>query len=419
MTSNSASKPHVLIAGAGLGGLALAQALRNQGISYQIFEQSVAGRAQGYAIGIHSIISNLAVAFPDDMPSLKVADHLFPLDLPAEIAFYDGRSLDSRVGVQATSRQDIIRANRQRFRDWLATNITIEYGKAIETVEEDDNAVILHFKDGTCATGDFLVGADGCFSKIRRSIFSKLGNPDPLNPLPYAVIEGQVTLHGVEFERQLELANSCYISGYRSEGSLSVGLDSVSPDGTSGNYYWIIIYRDETARKRPHWTATADKEELFKFARSRVENMNPRFLQVVDMTGPSGLIVPSSFTLQDVEIDELPVSRVTLLGDAAHSMTPFRGEGGIHAMRDALILARIISEIAAEGTGLGGWKRKIDEYQKEMLERGIKSVRLSRAAGDKPPARGEAPRHVWGHPAGPVPPTTSISLKNIPHVKVQ
>lgn len=56
MTAESMPKPHIIIAGAGLGGLALAQILRKQGISYQIFERSVASRAQGYAIGIHSYV---------------------------------------------------------------------------------------------------------------------------------------------------------------------------------------------------------------------------------------------------------------------------------------------------------------------------------------------------------------------------
>ncbi len=269
----------------------------------------------------NSIITDLVAAFPDDMPSPAVTDHLLPLDLPAEIAFYDGHSLDSRFGVQAASRQDIIRANRQRLRDWLATNIDIEHGKVVETVDENDDAVIVHFADGTSASGDFLVGADGCFSKVRHSIFSKLGKPDPLNPLPLVLLLGEVTLHGADFERQLELANSCYVSGYQSEGSLFVGLNSVTADGTSGHYYWCIVYKDEAARKRPHWTASADKEELYKFARSKIETMDPRFLEVVEKTDPSGMVVPS-FTLQDLEIEELPVSRVTLLGDAAHSMTP-------------------------------------------------------------------------------------------------
>ncbi|OAQ95811.1 hypothetical protein LLEC1_01688 [Akanthomyces lecanii] len=418
MTAESKPKPHVLIAGAGLSGLALAQVLRKQGISYKIFERSVASRTQGYAIGIHSIIPELVAAFPDDMPSPAVTDHLLPLNLPAEIAFYDGQSLESRFGVRAASRQDIIRANRQRLRDWLATNIDIEYHKVVETVDEDEDAVTVHFADGTSACGDFLVGADGCFSKVRHSIFSRLGKPDPLNPLPLVLLLGEVTLHGADFERQLELANSCYVSGYQSEGSLFVGLNSVTPDGTSGDYYWCIVYNDEAAKTRPHWTASADKELLYKFALSKVETMDPRFLEVVKKTDPCGMVVPS-FTLQDLEIDELPVSRVTLLGDAAHSMTPFRGEGGIHAMRDSLSLARTITKVAKEGTGLEGWKRGVDEYQKEMLERGVKAVRLSRTAGNDRATTREGPRYAWNRPVGPLPTRTGLSLENVPHIDVE
>jgi len=47
------AKPHILIIGAGLGGLTLAQALRKQGISFEIFERSADDRFQGWAIGIH------------------------------------------------------------------------------------------------------------------------------------------------------------------------------------------------------------------------------------------------------------------------------------------------------------------------------------------------------------------------------
>ncbi|KAJ6782151.1 hypothetical protein PWT90_07443 [Aphanocladium album] len=418
MTANSTSRPHILIAGAGLGGLALAQILRKQGISFEIFERSVASRAQGYAIGIHSIIQDLVDAFPDDMPSPNVVDHLLPLDLPAEMAFYDGHSVDSRIGVQATSRQEIIRANRQRLREWLATKIDVKYGKAVETVDQDDDSVTLHFADGTSATGDLLVGADGSFSKVRRSMYYKLGKADPLNPLPLALIIGEVTLQGIDFERQLELANSCYLCGYISEGALFVGLNSVSADGKSGNYYWTLVYSDEAARKRPHWTSTADKEVLYKFAREKIECMDPRFLEIVDKTEPSGLVVPA-FTLQDLEIDELPVSRVTLLGDAAHSMTPFRGEGGIHALRDALSLARTIAKATREGADLHGWKQGLDGYQREMLDRGVKAVRLSRVAGDKPGATQDGPRYAWNHPAKPVPMVTGLSLENIPRIKAE
>lgn len=49
----SKGKPHVLIIGAGLGGLVLAQALRKQGVSFEIFERSPDTRFQGWAIGLH------------------------------------------------------------------------------------------------------------------------------------------------------------------------------------------------------------------------------------------------------------------------------------------------------------------------------------------------------------------------------
>lgn len=59
MASNSSSSPHVLILGAGIGGLTLAQCLRKRGISYEIFErnQSDSARPEGWAIGIHRYVT--------------------------------------------------------------------------------------------------------------------------------------------------------------------------------------------------------------------------------------------------------------------------------------------------------------------------------------------------------------------------
>lgn len=88
-------------------------------------------------------------------------------------------------------------------------------------------------------------------------------------------------------------------------------------------------------------------------------------------------------------------------------------------MRDSLRLARTIDKVAKEGTGLAGWKRGIDEYQKEMLERGIKAVRLSRTTGDRQSTSSEGPRYAWNHPAGPVPTTAGLSLKNIPRINME
>ena len=54
-----------------------------------------------------------------------------------------------------------IRAERYRLRNWLSTNIPIQWGKRLQRFEHDDHGVTIHFEDGTSSKGDILVGADG------------------------------------------------------------------------------------------------------------------------------------------------------------------------------------------------------------------------------------------------------------------
>lgn len=97
-------------------------------------------------------------------------------------------------------------------------------------------------------------------------------------------------------------------------------------------------------------------------------------------------------------------------------MPAVRGEGGIHAMRDAMSIAKTLVKVAEEGSAYEGWKTGVDEYQKEMLERGGKAVRLSRVAGDRSTVQQGGPRYAWNQPAT-VLPAVSVSLDSIPRMK--
>lgn len=73
------------------------------------------------------------------------------------------------ISVTLTLRQDapgvpFIRAERSLLRDWLLTNLPVQWGKTITEIEHNDDGVAVHFKDGTIAKGDILVGADGVHS---------------------------------------------------------------------------------------------------------------------------------------------------------------------------------------------------------------------------------------------------------------
>lgn len=93
------------------------------------------------------------------MPPLREsADHLLPLKLEPQICFYGH---GKKMAVQNTPQEPFLRLHRLRFRKWLATEIPIQWGKRLRRVEEQDKRVTVHFENGTSASGDLLIGADG------------------------------------------------------------------------------------------------------------------------------------------------------------------------------------------------------------------------------------------------------------------
>jgi hypothetical protein len=110
------------------------------------------------------------------MPSPEAAYYLFPFDLSAEIAFYDGRSLELsswRAGYKSPRHYSSKSAAFPAI-GWLPKLLS-NMARLLKRVDGDSNAVTVQFQDGAFATGDILVGADGYFSKVRRNSLSKLG----------------------------------------------------------------------------------------------------------------------------------------------------------------------------------------------------------------------------------------------------
>lgn len=162
------SYPHVLIIGAGLGGPALGQMLRKQGISFEIFERDAGPetRFQGWSLGTHDLIhKHLVPNAPDDMPSTEALDHLYPVDLPLQFAWYNSDDDSRRWGIHDEGTREHFRANRMRLREWLTHGYHVQWDKKAVQVVEADDQVTVTFEDGTSARGDLVVGADGARSK--------------------------------------------------------------------------------------------------------------------------------------------------------------------------------------------------------------------------------------------------------------
>lgn len=105
---------------------------------------------------------------PDDMAGFEQVNHLLPLTLPAEIAFYSEGD-DQKYGNREDGTGKFVRAKREVLRNWLCSHIDVQYGKRAARIEETDGGVVVHFEDGTSASGDVVVGADGVHSMSKLS----------------------------------------------------------------------------------------------------------------------------------------------------------------------------------------------------------------------------------------------------------
>ncbi|KAI1503047.1 hypothetical protein F5X99DRAFT_131774 [Biscogniauxia marginata] len=374
------SKPHVLIVGAGLGGLTLAQSLRKQGISFEIFERDAyeTSRTQGWSLAIHTVLDDLQASVPDDMPPFQESvSAMHPTPVPDQLVFYLGG--ERYVLTNPPETTFFVRANRQRLRRWLSTNIDIQWGKFATKIEQGGDKVTLSFQDGSSASGDVLVGADGTNSVVREHVLGK-SNKDILQHLPLSTITAEsILLTGEAFERQLEVTHSFALADVdHHHGSMLVqGIMSSVPEQQGAKYFWVLLWHDPIAQHTgQNLVDILPREQRLDIAREMTRGLAPRLTHVLRHTRPEH-IRPTGWSPRDAVIDALPVSRATLLGDAAHPTSPFRGEGAVNAMRDAINLGRLLAQLQA--TDADAVHRALAAYQEEMVPRGVKVVTAARS----------------------------------------
>ena len=197
-----------------------------------------------------------------------------------------------------------------------------------------------------------------------------------------AAIVGQLTLSGDEFKRQLGLGHSSYTLIRPELGFITfVGLHDVADDGGSGRFFWMMMRPDPTITQPGHWLQTASKQEKHDHVLAAAAKLPPRFREIFELTPVDGM-KEDTHIWRDLELPSLPAGRVMLMGDAAHAMTPFRGEGGYHTFLDAMAISRMLGRLNKDGQmdDVEAVKAAVAEYNAEMLERGKKSVQFSRAS---------------------------------------
>jgi salicylate hydroxylase len=319
-------KPHVLIAGAGMGGLALALALLQRGFKVSVFEQvpelgeigagfmcSPNGTRVLYSLGLKDAIDRIEV---------RLADRDIRLWKTGQLWRLPGHGADSakRYGAPflVLHRGDLHAVLVDAVRK-LGADV-LHVGARCVDFSQADSRVSLALDDGRQVEGDVLIGADGVHSMVRQRLFGA-DNPRFTGEIAW---RGLIPMAGLP-ERMRGKVTSNWIGPHGSVTMYPVRRGEVL------NFVGLVARSDWRVES---WIEPGSIEECVRDFAGWHEDIH--FLV-------RSIVSPFKFALFLREpLARWSVGRVSLLGDACHATTPYLGQGLNMALEDCIVLARCL-----------------------------------------------------------------------------
>jgi 2-polyprenyl-6-methoxyphenol hydroxylase-like FAD-dependent oxidoreductase len=364
--SADASPGRVIIAGGSIAGLCAGALLHRLGFAVELFERSgeeLASRGAGI------------VPHPELFAALEQAgatiDATIGVPVVGRRVFApDGAVLGEHALPQIMMSWDrLFRLIRERFPDRH-----YHAGRAIEGFEQDRDGVTVRFADGGRTRADWLIGADGIRSTVRRQLLPEL---EP-------AYVGYVAWRGLIEERTMSAAARaalcrhlafCLPPSEQMLGYPVPGADeAIAPGQRRYNWVWYrpvgadqlaALLTDAEGRRYdlsmpPARMAAAPVAAMRAAAAALVA---PCFREIV------GLVAhPFIQAIYDLESPRLVFGRVILIGDAAFVARPHPGMGATKAALDAVTLAGALSA-ADPAAALAAWERRRLRYGRALIER--------------------------------------------------
>ncbi|KPM39645.1 hypothetical protein AK830_g6897 [Neonectria ditissima] len=386
-----AARPlRVAIIGAGVGGLVLAQLLRNNPkFSVTIYERGSKEVGVSSLTGFRILLSKeMLAALRSRLPAtvLDLLEKSVGIQPPGgqSIALLDQKG-SVKLGLTPKDFRDASSVSRWKLRAALLEGLedVIHWQTEYQSYVSQKDGVKLIFNDEKTAECDILVGADGAGSKIRKQLLPQ----SKRDTLGITVLYFKMPLTQ-QTELMMPYGSGCMIMAPRSSMVVSYYKDKAEPYGpyelqsvdAQDSYLMCGLgcYTDDYVRKGKH-PDEMSPEELKGYWMDRTQAWHPLFRSLISITIPETVYV--SHVKTQHKMKPWKSTNVALLGDAAHSMTPYLGKGATSAIADALSLAEHLEKLAASDNK-PELARLLNDYTASMLKSGFKMADMSKVVHD-------------------------------------
>jgi 2-polyprenyl-6-methoxyphenol hydroxylase-like FAD-dependent oxidoreductase len=339
---------NVVIAGAGIGGLTLAVALRRRGVRVLVFERAshLAAAGAGIALPANGVkaLQQLGLGAAVTKAGMVVER--------AVILDSRGRQLGSEVDLTEVYRSmgaSLVALHRARLHAVLLDAVgddIVTKGAHVVSFEQQRDSVHVALIDGQRLDTGFLVGADGLHSSVRAQL---IGAGAPL-------YSGYTSWRGVTPANSVPLPHRTSESWGRGErfGIVPIGF---------GEIYWFAV-----ADAPPGGKDVDVRRELM----ARFGSWHQPVAAIIAATPPDRILRTDIYDREPIE--RWHAGRVVLIGDAAHPMTPNLGQGAGQAIEDAVVLDTCLAAASSVDDAL-------TRYEQRRVPRANAIVRASRRFG--------------------------------------
>lgn len=362
----------IAIVGGGPGGLTLARLLQLKGANVTVYERDLNkdARVQGSPLDLHEEsglaainAANLSEEFKKNF--LPGADRLQIMNESAKVFFSDHDTKPGEDFGQMHFRPEISRGALRKILLESLKAETVIWNSHFVSMEPQGEGWLLNFKNGVSDYADIVVAADGANSKIRPYITD-------IKPFYSGVtmLEGNIYEAEKKAPNINDLLRGGKIMAFGNEKNLLMGQKG------NGEIGFYASFKADEKWALDNKLDYSNKSELLSWFKETYSEWSNAWHELFESAVTP--FIPRPIYCMPLDQTWEPLPNLTMLGDAAHVMPPFAGEGVNMAMRDALELSEILTS-----EKYNSLQEAIGNYEFSMRERSSAMAKESLDNGER------------------------------------